>query len=75
MNDLRSAEILIKDEWLPIEFKNIKKSDTFRLFESTGEPVSGEDGDTEFIATSNPYITKDGVDGIDIKGGEEDKEE
>lgn len=72
MNDFRSAEILINDEWLPIEFKNIKKGDTFRLFESTGEPVLSKDGDTEFIAISNPYIAKGGVDGIDIKGGDED---
>lgn len=74
MNDFRSVEILINDEWLPIEFKNIKKGDTFRLFESTGEPVLSEDGDTEFIAISNPYITKGGVDGIDIKGGDKDKD-
>ena len=72
MSDFRSVEILVDGEWLPIEFKNIKKGDTFRLFESTGEPALGEDGGTEFIAASNPYITKDGVDGIDIKGGEKD---
>ena len=65
MSDLRRAEILVNDKWVGIEFEGIKAGDRFRLFESTGEPVVDENGKNEFIAKTDPYITKDGVYGID----------
>jgi len=54
------------DKWTSIEFEKIRAGDRFRLFESTGEPVADEVGKSEFVAKTNPYITEDGVWGIDI---------
>lgn len=52
--ELRTAEVLVLDEWLNIPFENLKKGNTFRLTESTGELVSAM-GRTEFIAVSDAY--------------------
>ncbi len=65
VNDLRRAEVLVGDKWIDIEFEEIRAGNRFRLFESTGEPVVDENGKSEFIAKTDPYITKDGVYGID----------
>lgn len=56
MNKYRTAQVLINDKWIDIEFKNIKEGDKFRLFEPDGTIVKDNDGNTEFIATSNPYL-------------------
>ena len=37
-------------EWVETEFGAVKKGDIFRLFESDGQPVKGNQGETEFIA-------------------------
>lgn len=56
MSDERKVQRLRDEEWEDILFSQIKVGDTFRLFESTGEPVIGNKNDTEFIATSATYI-------------------
>lgn len=70
MNDLRRVrvDVLVDGKWTDVEFKEIKAGDRFRLFRSTGEPVVDKNGKSEFIAKSDPYITKyyDGVYVIDI---------
>jgi hypothetical protein len=67
MEDMRKVEVLKNGKWQSIEFKDICKGDIFRLFESTGEPVIDNNGKTEFVAKSEPYITSDGVLGVDIE--------
>lgn len=66
MEDLRKVEVLKDGKWQEIEFKKIHKGDIFRLFESTGEPVMDNNGKTEFVAKNEPYMTSDGVLGVDI---------
>jgi hypothetical protein len=57
MNALRRVEKYIPSlEYIEIQFKDLKKGDEFRLFESTGEPVVW-DGETEFVAESDAYQT------------------
>lgn len=53
----RKIEVNKDGAWLPIPFENLHKGDTFRMFESTGEPVIGDKNDTDFIATSEPYLS------------------
>jgi hypothetical protein len=60
------VEINKNGVWTPITFQDLHNGDTFRLFEPTGEPVTGDNNDTEFIATSEPYIINNIVT-IDIK--------
>jgi len=55
----RKIEVNRDGVWFPILFKDLHKGDTFRMFESTGEPVIGDKNDTDFIATSEPYVTDD----------------
>lgn len=50
-----------------MKFEDIKAGDRFRLFKYTGEPVMDENGKSELIAKTDPYITKDGVYGVDIE--------
>jgi hypothetical protein len=46
--------------WHDIEFKELKDGDIYRMFESTGEPVKDNNGETEFVADSDAF-EKDGV--------------
>lgn len=61
--DYRTVEIYndTENKWIKVEFSEIKKDDKFRLFESTGEPVKDEKGNTEFIAESNVKVNEDGI--------------
>lgn len=61
MDDLRKVDALVGDAWKPIKFVDIRKGDTFRLFD-TGMKIKIEDG-TPNLALSDPYV-KDGVDTI-----------
>lgn len=47
--ELRKIEVLRHKEWFHIVITDIKKGETFRLFEPDGTPVSNK-GHTEFIA-------------------------
>ena len=44
MSDLRKVEVLSNrdQQWKEIPFEQLRKGDTFRMFESTGEPVLDE---------------------------------
>lgn len=64
--DSRKTEIYTNDNWQAIDFQQIKKGDTFRLFESTGEAVIGGRSETEWIAMSNAFLIDDGVWTVDI---------
>lgn len=64
--DQRKVEINKNGEWLPILFSELKNGDTFRMFESTGEPVVGDDNDTIFTAISDTYKINETL-SIDIK--------
>lgn len=65
MRDYRKVEVLKNDIWEQKEFYELREGDTFRMFESTGEPVIGNKNDTVFKATSNPF-GNDGVWAIDV---------
>lgn len=60
MNELRKVQKLNNGIWEDIEFQNLKLGDTFRLFESDGEPVINDKGESEFVTISDLYL----VDGI-----------
>jgi hypothetical protein len=51
-------------EWTVIDFTQLRKYDLFRMFEPNGEPVLGESGQPNFIADSDYYIGKDGVEKV-----------
>jgi hypothetical protein len=56
----RKCELFEFDAWREIEFNLLLKGDKFRLIEPTGELVKDNDGNTEFIASSNVY-NEDGL--------------
>ncbi len=68
--DCRKIEMLIPEQWVEVSLKSIKKGMTFRMFESTGEPVLGEKGSTIFIATNDCEITEDGIPFVSIEEGQ-----
>ena len=49
------------DNWEPVEFMELTSGDIFRMYEQDGEPVIDQKGHKEWIATSKPYINKDGI--------------
>jgi hypothetical protein len=53
----RKIEVNRNGDWIPITFENLHKGDLFRMFESTGEPVIDDKGNTDFIAISEPYLS------------------
>lgn len=68
MSDVRRTEILTKtQQWKEIPFEQLRKGDTFRMFEPTGEPVLDENKNNIFYANSDPYLTEEGVYGVSIK--------
>jgi hypothetical protein len=70
-NNQRIVQVLRKNKWVTIPFSQLKKGDTFRMYESNGEPVIDPNNGnprTEFLAVSELY--KDSETGewcIDIK--------
>lgn len=57
MIKLRKVEIKDNDEWKEISFSELKKGDTFKMFESDGTPVKDLYNRTEFLATTNAYMS------------------
>lgn len=57
----RKVQILSQDTWQDVEFADIRKTQTFRLFEPTGEPVVGDDGKTEWVALDYPFKNEQGI--------------
>lgn len=58
--DNRRVEVKRNDEWTEVELKDINPGEMFRLYESTGESVIGNKNDTEFKATTAPYLNNSG---------------
>lgn len=59
IENLRKCEILVDNEWVDTNFRELKAGDTFRLFEpGTGAPVRYR-GRTDFIADTDAYIKYD----------------
>lgn len=52
------AQIYINDEWLDIQFSDIKEGNKFRLFYE-GELVENDNDESEFIATSDAFQDED----------------
>lgn len=60
MPEERRFEKLHGGFWVTTEFKNLKKGDTFRIFD--GEiPVKDGDGRDQWIADSDAYVHDDGT--------------
>jgi hypothetical protein len=58
-DNVRKAQIFMRDEWRDIPPLGIKQGMVFRLFEPDGTPVS--DGtQTDFVATKDSYLNRDG---------------
>lgn len=52
----RTIEVFRDDEWKEVqEMYELRRGDSFRLFEPDGEPVVGSNGETIFHAISEPY--------------------
>src|SRR5690554_2299133 len=72
-NTQRIVQVLRKNKWVTIPFTELKKGDTFRMFETNGKPVIDTNNGklrTEFLAISELY--RDSETGewcIDIEGG------
>lgn len=66
MKNQRKVEVKKDGVWSPIVFADLHNGDIFRMFESTGEPVVGSNQDTEWVATSEPYLV-DSTYAIDVK--------
>lgn len=71
MNKTRKVEVFSEkgQKWIEIPFEILRRGDKFRMFEDTGEPVMDGNKNHIFIATSDPYLTEEGVYGIKIKVG------
>ena len=69
MEELRLVEKYAGGNWFKIDFDSLKKDDIFRMFESTGEPVVGSEGDTAWICLSDAFEYKEtyGVESKPIK--------
>lgn len=61
----RIIKIKNNNEWIERQFKDIKKGDIFKAYDDD-EPVTDEDGNTEFIAVSDPNIYEVGEDLLSI---------
>ena len=59
MKDQRIVEVQTEDGWEQIEMKELVPGDTFRMFESTGEPVIGAGGKEDWIVCGLPYINEE----------------
>ena len=70
MKDLRKVEVLINNEWVERDFAELRKGVKFKMFEPTGEPVVDNEGETEWIAISDPFKTESGVWAIEIDSRE-----
>lgn len=48
------------DKWQDVKIMDLTSGCTFRMFESTGEPVVDNYGHTEWVAASKPFLDKNG---------------
>ena len=64
----KKAQIIRCAEWYDIEFKDIKKGDSFRLLEPNGKKVTGSYNETLFVALGNAYLNDNNVWTIEVQG-------
>ena len=69
VSELRRVEKIVRGEWVPIAFSELKIGDVFRMFDPIDVPVIGGKGQTTFIASSNPYLNELGVLTVKIQVG------
>ena len=56
MMNTRTIEVFRDDEWKEVkEMYELRKGDSFRMFEPDGQPVITDKGETVFHAISEPY--------------------
>lgn len=55
---IRTVQTYTHNQWVDIEFKNLKHGDRFRLFDN-GERVVNSKGHSEWIACGEPYFKDD----------------
>lgn len=61
-SDMRVVEVMDSNgKWIPFKFKQLEPGNIFRMFESTGEPVVGTNGNTVFTAATVPQFDEDGT--------------
>lgn len=52
----RRVEVMIAGHgWLQIPISDVLEGDVFRMFEATGEPVTDDKGETNFIAKCDAF--------------------
>jgi hypothetical protein len=54
---LRTVDKWILDQWILVQFFDLRKGDIFRMFEDEArtEPVKDKEGNIVSVATSDPY--------------------
>lgn len=55
MNNKRIVERKEADQWIRVDFKSLKKGDTFRLFDPPDMTLLEYEGHTVWIATADAY--------------------
>jgi ribosomal protein L21E len=68
MQSKRIIQVFKNNEWVNIEFKNLRKGDKFKIFNDNNETIIDNKGNTEWIALSNPKLNKDKMLFINIQG-------
>lgn len=68
MEEKRDCEIYqwSCNEWINIEYKNLRTGDIFRLIEPNGTYVVDENGCLIFQAISMVYINHEGKEAVDV---------
>lgn len=69
----RKVNVFRNNEWVECEFTDLKKDDSFRMFDDDGSIVEDDKGNTEFVALSDPYINDIGILEIEIEDDEEEE--
>lgn len=69
MEDKREVEMYIENinQWIPCNFTVIRKGYKFRLYDKNGYLVK-DDGRSEFVAKSDPYLNEDNIWTVDVEG-------
>lgn len=63
----RKTYVLRRGIWEEIHFEHLHKGELFKLYESNGEEVRDQNGNTIFLTVSEPYLNEQGVWRIDYE--------
>lgn len=63
--EIVTVRIFKNNEWVDDEFVNLKCNDRFQIIQPDGALHFDDCGNTDWIATSNPYLNQDGIYQID----------